>query len=78
MTKRAKRPKTLQTTVYAVQSTDDGLWWINDMDGSWGTFAEAFFDNVRPSRKGFLRKVRIVPCRVRPLTSARKNRSRTR
>jgi hypothetical protein len=70
-TKKRKKPES--ATCYAIRRKSDGKWWTADV-GEWGTFAKAYFYSSRPFTWN---DCVTVPCRVRPLPSAKRNRTRT-
>lgn len=83
MTKTKKRAKPLVGTWYAVQF-DDGNWF--GLQGDARSFARAQLWDRRSYAIGegsdvahsTGRRYRVVPCRVRPLTSKKRNAHRTR
>lgn len=78
-TKKPKRAKLPSCTVYAVRRKGTNLWLgPKDDDGisQWGSFAKCVKSNARPRSR--FHDEEHVPCRVRVLPSARRNRARTR
>jgi len=69
---KPRRPES--ATCYAIRK--GRKWWTGRVTGSeWSGFADAFLFDVRPvPGPGCV----AVPCRVRPLPSAKRNRTRTR
>ena len=72
--KKTKKRKTLSATCYAIRRKSDGKWFVGIGRG-WWSFAKAFIFNARPVKHP---EEEVVPCRVRPLPSAKRNRTRTR
>lgn len=75
MPTKKKRAKLPSCTVYAIRK--GGKWYTGRHDGVWGTFARAYFWAQRPDGVREIGEA-VVPCRVRPLPSAKRNRTRTR
>ena len=70
----AKKRKPESATCYAIRK--GRKWWTGDLNfQSFGTFARAFFLTDRPIETS---GCETVPCRVRPLPSVKRNRTRTR
>jgi len=70
---KPRRPES--ATCYAIRRKSDGKWWSGF--GDYGSFADAAIHNAR--NQCFADDgEEIVPCRVRVLPSAKRNRTRTR
>jgi len=72
-TPKPRTRKRLTATVYAIRQTSGKRLWFSR--GGWGSFAGAHLWKERPEAGT---ETEVVPCRVTPLLSARKNRKRTR
>jgi len=72
-----KKRKPESATCYAIRRKSDGKWKL-DL-GEYGTMPRAWFLGTRSEASLWVEKGDYIqPCRVRPLPSAKRNRTRTR